>query len=312
MLKNSTRRVSCRPTGVAFREEQAMAGANHLETGEIAVVHDDGAGRIIRFDSATFVPGFYGSEHGPKDVVVASSYAGVLCARMIARARPKATIGIDCRIGKDGAGIAGLWFYEALDIPAAAADVMTAEMGNGTDLWENGVLSRANELAEGLGIRPGMTVKEAARAMLAGPVSGADRFADKERREVMYTNAAGRSIVCTDSIAFARPEDRGTNVLCTAGHTGRSVINYIRDAAPWGFICSDGGIGKNDSGITALEPSDEAGIPGASVDALTARMGDGHSTYLDGVISAMNRRAEAKGVRVGMPATEAARLLADN
>lgn len=289
-----------------------MAAGNHLETGEIAVVHEDGSGRIIRFDSATFVPGFYGSQAGPNDVVVASSYAGVLCARMVARARPKAAIGLDCRIGKDGAGIAGLWFYEALGIPAAAADVMTAEMGNGTDLWVSGVLSRVNELAEGLGIRPGMTVQEAARAILAAPAVGADRFADKERREVMHTGDAGRSIVCTDSIAFARPEDKGANVLCTAGHTGRSVINYIRDAAPWGFICSDGGIGKNGSGITALEPSDAAGIPGASVDALTARMGDGHSTYLDGIISAMNRLAEAKGVRVGMPATEAAKLLADN
>jgi hypothetical protein len=100
-------------------------------------------------------------------------------------------------------------------------------------------------------------------------------------------------------------------VLCTAGHTGRSVIGYIRDAAPWGFICSDGGIGKNASGTTALAPADEAGLPGASVDALTARMGDGHSTYLDGIISAANKLAAAKGVRVGMPATEAARLLAD-
>ena len=289
-----------------------MAAGNHLDTGEIAVLHEGDVGRIIRFDSATFVPGFYGSETGPNDVVVAASYAGVLCARMVARAQPKAAIGLDCRIGKDGAGIAGLWFYEALDIPAAAADAMTSEMGNGTDLWENGILSRVNELAEGLGIRPGMTVQEAAHALLTASRSEADRFADKERREVMYTNAAGRSIVCTDSIAFARPEDKDTNVLCTAGHTGRSVIGYILDAAPWGFICSDGGIGKNDSGITALGPSDEAGIPGASVDALTARMGDGHSTYLDGVISAANRLAEAKGVRIGMPATEAARLLTDN
>ena len=44
---------------------------------------------------------------------------------MIARARPvaRAAIGLDCAIGKDGAGIAGLWYYEALGVPAAAADV---------------------------------------------------------------------------------------------------------------------------------------------------------------------------------------------
>jgi hypothetical protein len=230
---------------------------------------------------------------------------------MIARSKPRAAIGLDCAIGKDGAGVAGLWFYEALGIPAAAADVMTAEMGNGRDLFEAGVVSRVNELAEGLGVRPGMRVAEAAGLLLEKSGDSGDRLADKERREVVYKNAAGRSIVCTDSIAFARPEDRGRNVLCTAGHTGRSVVGYITDAAPWGFICSDGGTGKNRSGVTALEPAADAGIPGASVDALTARMGDGHSTYFDGVISALNRLAAAKGVQPGMRATEAARLLAD-
>lgn len=278
------------------------------------IVRDDSAGRILTFDSATFVPGHYGTEGASRDVVVAASYAGVLCARMIARTRPRAAIGLDCAIGKDGAGIAGLWFYEALEIPAAAADVSTAEMGNGRDLYDEGVISRVNELAEGLGLRPGMTVATAAAMLLerAGASDSADRFGDRERREVIYTNAAGRSIVCTDSIAFARPEDRGTNVLCTAGHTGRSVVGYITDAAPWGFICSDGGTGKNRSGLTALEPAAEAGIAGASVDAMTARMGDGHSTYFDGIISAMNELAAAKGVRIGQPATEAARLLADH
>ena len=278
----------------------------------IRIVRDDGQGRILTFDSATFVPGHYGETSAARDVVVAASYAGVLCARMVARSKPRAAIGLDCAIGKDGAGIAGLWFYEALDIPAAAADVMTAEMGNGRDLYEEGVVSRVNELAEGLGVRPGMTVAEAAALLLERAGEAAtDRFADKERREVVHTSENGRSIVCTDSIAFAREEDRGRNVLCTAGHTGRSVVGYITDAAPWGFICSDGGIGKNESGITALEPSAQAGIAGAAVDALTARMGDGHSTYFDGVISAVNRLAASKGVKVGMRATEAARLLLD-
>jgi hypothetical protein len=40
-------------------------------------------------------------------------------------------------------------------------------------------------------------------------------------------------------------------------------------------------------------------------------MGDGHSTYEDGVISAMNDLAAAAGVRIGMTAKEAARLLVE-
>lgn len=290
-----------------------MGTGTGMHADAIRVVENSAQGRIVTFDSATFVPAYYSNSEAARDVVVAASYAGVLCARMIARFRPRGAIGLDCAIGKDGAGVAGLWFYEALDIPAAAADVLTAEMGNGRDLYEEGIISRVNELAEAIGIKPGTSVADAARLLQSYEAAAEqDRFSDNERRETMFTNDSGRSIVCTDSIAFAREEDAGRNVLCTAGHTGRSVIGYITDANPWGFICSDGGIGKNQSGITALEPANDAGIAGASVDALTARMGDGHSTYLDGVISAHNELAAAKGVRVGMTAREAARLLVDN
>lgn len=266
-------------------------------------------GRILVFDSATYVGG-YVAEHPATegDLIVNASYSGVLCAKMVMAARPGFVIGLDCAIGKDGAGVAGLAYYEALGIPAGAADVMSAEMGNGRDLYEEGVLSRVNEAAERLGIRPGMAVRDAAAAMLTQALRPAAW--DPARREVLFTDPeTGRSIVATDSIAFALPEDRERNVLCTAGHTGRSVVGYFRDFRPWAFICSDGGIGKNQSGVSALDDVASDGIPGASVAALSARMGDGHSTYFDGIISAVNAPAAAKGVRVGQTACEAARLL---
>lgn len=289
-----------------------MTSQDHLADGSIRIVQDDAHGRIVTFDSATFVNGFYGDALASTDVIVAASYSGVLCARMVARHQPRGVIGLDCAIGKDGAGIAGLAFYEALGIPSAAVDVMTAEMGNGDDLYTCGMVSRVNDRATSLGLKPGMSAREAADLLKAVSTPGDDRFADRENREIIYTNAAGRSIVCTDSIAFWRPEDTGRNVLCTAGHTGRSVVDYIVGSGVWGFICSDGGIGKNDSGITALPVANEAGIAGASVSALSARMGDGHSTYYDGVVSACNELARSKGVQEGMSAMEAARLLVDN
>jgi hypothetical protein len=85
--------------------------------------------------------------------------------------------------------------------------------------------------------------------------------------------------------------------------------DYVRTFRPWGFIGSDGGIGKNRPGLTALEPVEADGIPGASVDAMTARMGDGQSTYFDDVISAANRLTQAKDVRVGQAARDAAVLM---
>lgn len=266
-------------------------------------------GRVLVFDSATYVEG-YVADHPETagDVLVNASYSGVLCARMVMSGKPRAVIGLDCAIGKDGAGIAGLWYYEALNVPAAAVDVMTAEMGNGADLYDNGVVSRVNDAAQALGIEPGMTAREVADYFLTGEKKPATF--DPTRRRLIHTDpATGRSIVCTDSIAYALPEDKNRNVLCTAGHTGRSVIGYFRDFRPWAFICSDGGVGKNDSGLSALEAVEPDGIVGCSVSAQSARMGDGQSTYFDGVISAANKHAIAKGVRVGQSAREAALLL---
>lgn len=265
-------------------------------------------GRVLIFDSATYVEGYVAqTPETAGDLVVNASYSGVLCARMVMTARPRAVIGLDCAIGKDGAGIAGLWYYEALGIPSAAVDVMTAEMGNGSDLYDNGIVSRVNDTAQALGIEPGMRARDAAQYLLSGEKKPA--VFEPTRRRLIHTAANGRSIVCTDSIAYALPEDRERNVLCTAGHTGRSVIGYFRDYRPWAFICSDGGIGKNNSGLSALEAVEPDGIPGASVSALTARMGDGQSTYFDGVISAANKHARDKGVQVGQSAKEAALLL---
>ena len=265
-------------------------------------------GRVLVFDSATYVESFVAAEPSTKgDVVVNASYSGVLCARMVMSAQPSAVIGLDCAIGKDGAGIAGLWYYEALGVPSAAVDVMTAEMGNGSDLYDNGIVSRVNDAAQALGIEPGMKASDAARFLQTGEKKPA--VFEPTRRRVIHTAASGRSIVCTDSIAYALPEDKNRNVLCTAGHTGRSVVGYFRDYRPWAFICSDGGVGKNNSGLSALEAVEPDGIPGASVSALTARMGDGQSTYFDGVISACNQPARDKGVKVGQSAKEAALLL---
>lgn len=268
------------------------------------VVLETGRGRVVAVDSA------YDTRpvNRGRDVVVNASYSGVLPARFVGEHAPRGAIGVDCAIGPEGAGIAGLWYLEALGVPAAAADVATVTLGDGVDMYASAVVSRVNAVAERCGVTPGMSVREAARLLLqAEPDAAAP--AEVTNREVMERGPGGRAIVCTDSIAFGRPEDRGTNVLCTAGHTGRSAVPYLRSVAPWGFICSDGGGGKDRSGVAGLAIVEADGLAGAAVDARTARMGDGHSTYVDGVISAVNRLAARRGVEVGQPAREAARAL---
>ena len=268
------------------------------------VVVEEGGRRVVTMDSARYVD----ASNTDRDVVVAASYIGVLPARLMAPHRPRAVIGHDGGIGKDAAGIQGLYYLEALGIPAVAADGATAELGNGQDLYDEGIVSRVNILAEQCGVTRGMPVAEAARLLLTTDPSDTG-VGTKVRREVVETSPTGRQVVVTDSIIFARPEDRDRNVLVTAGHTGRSGASFLLEFRPWGFICSDGGGGKNDSGTAGLAIVEEHGLAGASVSALTAAIGDARSSYDDGIIAACNEPARRRGVTVGMPAKQAAHLL---
>lgn len=267
-------------------------------------VLERGGRRLMAMDSARYVD----ATNTGTDVVLAASYLGVVPARLMAPHRPRAVIGHDACIGKDGAGIQGLYYLEALGIPAAAADGKTAELGNGIDLYEEGVVSRVNILAEQCGVTPGMRVRDAAALLLERAPTDVEP-GTKVRRQVAETAPSGRSVVITDSIIFARPEDRDRNVLVTAGHTGSSGATFLLEFRPWGFICSDGGGAKHDSGIAGLAMLEEHDLAGASVDGQTAAMGDAFSSYHDGVISACNAPARRRGVKVGMPAQQAARLL---
>lgn len=268
------------------------------------VVDEKDGRRVIVLDSARWVD----ERNTGTDVVVPASYIGVLPARMMAIHRPRGVIGHDACIGKDGAGIAGLWYLEALGIPAATADGMSAEMGNGQDLYEHGIISRLNYPAERCGVKVGMPVREA--ALLLRDTDADDvEVGNKIRREVMEEAPNGKRIVVTDSIVWALPEDEQRSVLVTAGHTGRSGAKFLLEANPWGFICHDGGMSKNRSGITGLETTAAASLPGATIDGNSAPVGDAFRGYHEGTISACNEPARARGVEVGMTVAEAAHRL---
>lgn len=270
------------------------------------MVHESpsGRGRVMAMDSAYDVD----ERNRDRDVCVNSSYCGVLPARFIGEHRPRGAIGMDCAVGPEGSAIAGLWYLEALGIPTAVADVMTAHLGDGVHLFEHGIISFANQPAIDCGVVPGMAVSDAALLLLEQDPVAADASAITNRT-VMETAADGRQVIATDSIAFGTDDDIDRNVLVTAGHTGRSAVPYLRRCRPWGFICSDGGRGLDDSGIVGLTIVEADGLAGATVDARRARMGSGLSHYRDGVISALNRHAASRGVEIGMSAAEAAHLL---
>ena len=159
-----------------------------------------------------------------------------------------------------------------------------------------------------------MSVRIAAQLLLErdpAPQLGADLWSiARASRQVVFTAPSGAQIVALDYIAGGLDEDRHRNVLCVGGHSGRNVDDYIR-CLPAGIIGSDGGMGKDRAGAAGIWVVQKYGLAAASVAAATARLGDGLSTYQDGVISACNDLAAAKGVRVGQRARHAARRLLD-
>jgi uncharacterized protein YunC (DUF1805 family) len=260
-------------------------------------------GSVMALDSAADIL----PHNRGRDVLVTASYIGVLPARLVHDHLPRAVIGFDGGVGPQGANIAGLWYFEALNVPAAAVDVMSIILGDGVDTYHNGRISFINRPAQDCGVRVGMPAHEAARLMLELEPGTPSGYQVTNRR-VMHETSDGRQIVVTDSIVFGTDADK-RNILVTAGHTGRSGARHIINVRPFGFICSDGGRGRNDSGMAGLEITAAEGIAGATVDAHLARMGDGMSTYNDGIISAANSLAQACGVCTGMTAREAALLL---
>ena len=64
------------------------------------------------------------------------------------------------------------------------------------------------------------------------------------------------------------------------------------------------GIGKDEAGVSRLPALAARGIAAATVSAASARIGDARSTYEDGIVSRVNTRAAALGLREGLSARD--------
>ena len=270
----------------------------------LEVIEHGAAGRIVVSDSIS-----YGGERiGPDDVLLAASYSGVASFIHGLRRGVKALIGHDAGIGKDEAGVSGLAFAQVHGVPAAAVSAQTAALANGPSMT-SATISRCNAAARALGVREGANALDAARHLLAASpgrkVEVADAF-DNSIHEV-FRIARGAIYASTSSFVFKSkmPDD----VLCIAAHTGRVFAESILTLMPRGAIANDAGMGLARSGVAGLPILQDAGIAAAAVAAMSARIGDGLSTYHDGIISAQNALAHSRGVHLGMPARLAAQLM---
>jgi len=259
-------------------------------------------GRVLVADSLSYF------EHEARldDVAVGASFAGAPTAAMAMRGGVKAWIAHEAGPGKDEAGVSGLALAQRFGIPAAAIATMSARLSDGMSLIA-GKVSRANEAARSLGVRPGQSGGEAARLLLKaarGKACNLHGVIDESIHEVEIT-LQGRIFAVW---SFARVKgEHPRDVFCVASHGGKVMADYARGVKPRGLIANDAGRGLDDSGMDGLDAM--AATPAATVSADSARIGDALSTYRDGVISSANAAAQALGVQAGMAARDAARLM---
>ena len=95
-----------------------------------------------------------------KDIILSGSHGGTSSAGYGLDVKVGAAFFNDAGIGKNRSGISGLELLQDADIIAIAVSHETAEIANGKDTYENGIVSFTNERAENAGIKAGMTVKE--------------------------------------------------------------------------------------------------------------------------------------------------------
>ncbi|MCC2674428.1 MAG: hypothetical protein K0R58_1375 [Ramlibacter sp.] len=235
-------------------------------------------------------------------VLIGGSHAAVFTTYLALKAGPRAAIQHDAAFGRDRAGIAGMAWAEQFGFAMAAVDARTARIGNGADMLERGTISAVNQPAAACKVEVGMSCREAADLLRAAtPPTHMPAPMLETRSEA--TLPGGKVVVMVDSVALAREGDKGGIVL-TGSHGGTPSDGYAAKVGMQLVMFNDAGFGADYAGIAALPLLDQKGIAAATVSAFTARIGDGRSTYADGIISAANARALALGAVVGMPAKD--------
>jgi hypothetical protein len=118
-----------------------------------------------------------------------------------------------------------------------------------------------------------------------------------------------RDVRLADSIT--QPGISPATTVIAGSHGGISSGRYAGRLGLSGVVFNDSGVGKDAAGIRALWYLDELGLPAATVDYESARIGDGVDTARNGSISHINETAGECGCAVGQHALRCARIMHD-
>lgn len=237
-------------------------------------------------------------------VVVSGSHGGRYPGYLAAKARVRAVILNDAGIGRHEAGVGALPYLEALGIAAAAVSHLSCRIGDTQDMLARGRISRCNAAAAGCGVIAGMACLEAAVLLTEAPHRLAEPPGLGEAR-VELAEPGPRRIVLIDSASLVRPEDAG-RIVITGSHGGLigGDPGMALRADAFAGVFNDAGIGSEEAGVGRLPALDRRGIAAFTVAAASARIGEGRSSFEDGVISRSNAIAARLGAAEGLRARD--------
>jgi hypothetical protein len=117
-------------------------------------------------------------------------------------------------------------------------------------------------------------------------------------------------LILIDSITAINHSALGA-VIVSGSHGGRSSTGFAIDnrEVPLLVFFNDAGIGKDDAGIYCLSALDKISVACACYGHMSARIGDAQDGYLNGVVTHINRQAEALKLVLGMQVSAACSML---
>jgi uncharacterized protein YunC (DUF1805 family) len=245
-------------------------------------------------------------------VVVSGSHGGLYSARLVATAGARAAIFNDAGVGKDNAGIRGLGLLDDIGIAGVTVSCTTCRIGDAADALGRGIVSHLNERASALGCRPGMSCRAAVNLLRLADMPS-ERVPRQHTGRAVGAHAAGPQdaaegdcqVVTLDSASLVKPwHSRMILMLGSHGGLPGGRANRALRADASAAVFNDAGVGIERAGVARLPVLDGRRIPAAAVAAQSACIGDGASTFRDGIISAVNQMAETMGARIGMSARE--------
>jgi hypothetical protein len=176
-------------------------------------------------------------------------------------------------------------------------------------MWARGRITHFNDAAGDLGCSEGLAVPDAVALLeRARSVDAPENVGIDEARHLL--RGGSRSAWALDSASLVRPEDAQA-VVVTGSHgglVGGNPASALRVDA-LAALFNDAGVGVDRAGTRRLVALDLRGISAATVSASSARIGEGLSTYRDGVISCVNGTARKHGAVTGMDASSFVELM---